>query len=203
MHKHIKFAAALALLATSSCATLPGPTPLQKRLVTVSGNVKLVGAKYMLQATLTPFELSRLDHIDVKIESKLDANDDFGSAIDGGRLDPINGQFPPIVLANLRPLTFYRVRLNAYQADTSQDGSPVVLVNDTDVPENSETLFSTFVNGYDAADGSQDSLELEEGFKLGLRTQTFSGGGTGNIAPSGGGIEDGGGDELIQFSTDF
>ncbi len=127
-----------------------------------------------------PFELRRLDHIDVYISNKpaeAPIGTLAGTLLAKGKADA-DHTFDHVRLANLPPFKDYKVTLQAFQFDPAEGAIVRVDRNDGGA---SETRFSTNLADVTYTDAAIEDVVLPTGFKLALRDQQFSGVADGGI----------------------
>lgn len=179
-----------AALAASACSGAPLMAPRSGHTVTVRGEVRVqTQAGYGLASTdwssRVPYELRRLDHIEVWIDN---LEDGVGGSILAGTMfsdghSDADHTFAPVVLSHLKPYTHYRVQLKAFQFDPA---AGAIIPVDDNTEGHSETSFDTFDGESGLTDSANEDVSLTNGFKLTLRDQPFNGSAAGTI-----GITDG------------
>lgn len=177
--------------ALSACAGPAGLTPF--RLVDVTGPVVVPGAfngptfalKTIDESTRVPFELNRLDSIEVWSRKGQASFEKLGELAYSGYSDA-DHSFNPVKLVNLEPRTEYDVQLRAFQvlpglgkievtAGSMAQGANVADYSD------STTHISTVSQVSNVTNGANDVVNVYSGFKLKLADQDFNGQAAGDI----------------------
>lgn len=181
--KKVPLAIAVALLATA-CAGAPNTGFRPGHALSVRGDVRVAARPtYRLKGTSAlrvPFELRRLDHIEVWVRNKDDGDDPFhllGTLPFHGESD-VDHTFDPVLLANLKPYRHYVAQLKAFQFDPA--ANDIVQVDQND-DHQSETEFDTFDGSLALTEAATEQIVLPSGFALSLRNQEFNGQASGSI----------------------
>lgn len=190
----LPLALAVALM-TTACSVDPVVQLKAERAIKVSGVVHVVSAKdYSLKdlpsavdsQPRVPFELRRLDHMDVYIQDVEDegAEHQAGQLIFHGEGDA-DHTFDPVILSNLKPYRHYNVRIEAFQFDPAVGN---IIQVDDNAAGASVTSFDTFDGTTSLTDAATESVILPAGFRLKLRDQDFNGQINGGLATESNGL---------------
>lgn len=146
-----------------------------------------------------PYELNRLDHIDISIKTPQASEFTPVGRLDHYGIGDADHSFPNVTLANLQPYQLYEVRLRAFQVDPGRGNSLVEVTagsaaQGADVENlwESTTVFTTNAignNGYQlpVTNGANEQVFVP-GFRLKLADQLFQGRSNGNIAATNGSL---------------
>lgn len=189
-----KLFALSAALVLTACAA-PALAPVESTVNVTGRVIELPAAARYSLATAdsglrVPFQLKRLDHIDVYLTNTTDA----AAAVKIGKLDPLDDtsdtdrSWSNVKLTNLKPRTNYTVTLRGFQTNPETGNVEEVTAGSitrtgaaTDDFTGSTTTFTTKYSDSDYTGASQIDQYLDDGFNLKLADQAFAGTAEGSI----------------------